>query len=111
MRPIKRLSTRRHALSFDREMVAGGQAASRRALQLKIIRRILNFLELRANWEASKYGGGAIVRVSVRRRRAATVSEAGIPVAEAISGCGARSRTRASGIGSTKRRRRLWRRC
>jgi hypothetical protein len=54
MCPIKLLSTRRHALNTDREMVAGEQAASRRALQLKIIRRIRNFLELRAIWEATK---------------------------------------------------------
>jgi hypothetical protein len=46
--------------------------------------------------------GGLRDRASVRRRGAAAVSEAGIPVAETISGCGARGRTRASGIGSTK---------
>jgi hypothetical protein len=68
------------------------------------------YLDRRHRIDSIEIGGWAIVRASVRRRGAATVSEAAIPVAETISGCGARGRTCASGIGATKRRR-LWRRC
>jgi hypothetical protein len=64
------------------------------------------YLDRRHRIDSIEIGGWAIVRASVRRRGAATVSEAAIPVAETI----ARGRTGASGIGSTKRRR-LWRRC
>jgi hypothetical protein len=51
---IELLSTRRHALNYwPRD---GCRRISRKpaTFQLKIIRRIWNFLELRANWEATK---------------------------------------------------------